>query len=125
MCHPKWGETRRQCNVRLRRALQDGSVAPGLATERGEGGRCVGVRAASERRQPNKSTTRLGGSLFAIAQRYDKSLGLRVLDVCAISGAWLLAGLAAFDDRADAAALRNLIWFIGIPVVISMIVNQL
>jgi FlaA1/EpsC-like NDP-sugar epimerase/dTDP-4-amino-4,6-dideoxygalactose transaminase len=48
-----------------------------------------------------------------------------VLDVCAISGAWLLAGLAAFDERADAAAVRNLIWFIGIPVLISMIVNQL
>jgi FlaA1/EpsC-like NDP-sugar epimerase/dTDP-4-amino-4,6-dideoxygalactose transaminase len=47
-----------------------------------------------------------------------------VLDICAISGAWLLAGLAAFDDRANAASLRNLFWFIGIPVVIAMIVNQ-
>ncbi len=64
-------------------------------------------------------------SLYGAAQRYDKSLGLRVLDVCAIGGAWLLAGLAAFDERADAAALRNLFWFIGVPVVISMIVNQL
>jgi len=63
--------------------------------------------------------------MYAIAQRFDKSLGLRVLDVCAISGAWLLAGVAAFEDRADAAALRNLIWFIGVPVLISMVVNQL
>ena len=55
-------------------------------------------------------------SLYGFAQRYDKSLGLRVLDVCAISGAWLIAGVAAFDDRADAAALRNLVWFVGIPL---------
>jgi FlaA1/EpsC-like NDP-sugar epimerase/dTDP-4-amino-4,6-dideoxygalactose transaminase len=52
-------------------------------------------------------------------------LGLRVLDVFAIGGAWLIAGVAAFDHRADAAALRNLLWFVGIPLVISMIVNQL
>ncbi len=62
--------------------------------------------------------------LYGIAQRYDKSLGLRVLDICAIGGAWLIAGVAAFDDRANAASLRNLLWFVGIPVVISMVVNQ-
>jgi FlaA1/EpsC-like NDP-sugar epimerase/dTDP-4-amino-4,6-dideoxygalactose transaminase len=33
--------------------------------------------------------------------------------------------VAGFDDRADAAAIRNLIWFIGVPLLITMVVNQL
>ena len=90
-----------------------------------KGGGAGWSRTASGRREADVQTTSsLRGSLYGIAQRYDKSLGLRVLDVCAIGGAWLLAGVAAFDDRADAAALRNLIWFVGVPLIISMIVNQ-
>ena len=82
------------------------------------------ARTASGRREASETTSKLRGSLYAIAQRYDKSLGLRVLDVFAISGAWVLAGVAGFDDRADAARVRNLIWFIGVPLIISMMVNQ-
>src|SRR4051794_26639100 len=104
--------------------MRDGSVASGLPRNVVKGGDAV-TWPASRRPETGETTSKLRGSMYAIAQRYDKSLGLRVLDVFAISGAWLLAGVAAFDDRADAAALRNLLWFIGVPVVISMIVNQL
>ena len=58
-----------------------------------------------------------------MARRWD-SVGLQLLDVGAVGGAWLLAGLAGFDQRAEAAALQNLAWFVGLPVVIALIVNK-
>ena len=88
----------------------------GLATERGKGGRCGDPDCIGRLDERVGQRPRLRGSLYGIAQRYDKSLGLRVLDICAIGGAWLIAGVAAFDDRADAASLRNLVWFVGIPL---------
>ena len=58
-----------------------------------------------------------------MARRWD-SVGLRLLDVGAVGGAWLLAGLAGFNQRADAAALHNLAWFVGLPVLIALLVNE-
>ncbi len=67
--------------------------------------------------------TRLTRALYGLARRWD-SAGLRLLDASAIGGAWLIAGLAGFDERAQAAAFHNLLWFVGLPVVFSLTVNQ-
>lgn len=61
--------------------------------------------------------------MYRLARRFD-SIGLQLLDAGAIGGAWLLAGLAGFDQRADAAVLNYLLWFVGLPVAISLVVNH-
>lgn len=60
--------------------------------------------------------------LLRLVRRFNH-IALRVTDAGAIAAAWMLAALAGFEDRADAAALRNLVWFVGIPVLISLVVN--
>ncbi|MFZ6003779.1 MAG: polysaccharide biosynthesis protein [Actinomycetota bacterium] len=82
----------------------------------------MAIRGASLRRS-DRADHELTGFVYRLARRFD-SIGLQLLDAGAIGGAWLLAGLAGFDQRADAAVLHYLIWFVGLPVVISLVVNH-
>lgn len=62
-------------------------------------------------------------TLVLFLRRID-AMALRCTDAGAVATAWLLAALAGFNNRADAAALRNLVWFVGAPLVISFVVNS-
>jgi FlaA1/EpsC-like NDP-sugar epimerase/glycosyltransferase involved in cell wall biosynthesis len=78
--------------------------------------------------EPGESGTPARGlvdaaGLLRLVRRFNH-VALRVTDAGAVAAAWLLAALAGFNDRADAAALRNLVWFVGAPVLISLVVNS-
>lgn len=74
-------------------------------------------------RRRTDQSDEVAGFVYRVARRWD-SIGLRLIDAGAIGAAWLLAGVAGFNQRTDSVDFENLLWFVGLPVLISLVVNS-